>query len=159
MSRAVLSVGSNLGDRLAYLQSAVDALRPYLVSVSAVYETAAFGTEPQAPYLNAVLLVQAEVDDFFWLERAREIEAGAGRRRERRWAPRTLDVDVITVDAQVSADPELTLPHPRAHERAFVLVPWLDVEPKAVLAEIAVADLVSGLDVSGVRRRDDLVLR
>lgn len=159
MTRAVLSVGSNLGDRLGYLQLAVDTVRPCLIDVSGVYETLAFGTEPQDPYLNAVVVAAADVDAQYWLEQARAAEAAGGRRRSRRWAPRTLDVDVIAVDDVVSDDPELTLPHPRAHERAFVLVPWLDVEPGATLPAGTVRDLVRGLDTSGVRRRADLVLR
>lgn len=159
MSRAVLSVGSNMGDRLGYLQSAVEVVRSSVMAVSPVYETAAVGTEPQNSYLNAVLITAADVDARHWLDRARAAEAAAGRRRDRRWAPRTLDVDVIAVDDVVSDDPELTLPHPRAHERAFVLVPWLDVEPDAVLPAGAVHDLVRRLDTSGVRRRADLMLR
>ena len=155
----MLSLGSNIGDRLGYLQSAVDALRPSMVTLSSVYETASVGTEPQDPYLNAVMMTSAEVDARHWLHRARAAEAAAGRTRDRRWAPRTLDVDVITVDDVVSDDPELTLPHPRAHERAFVLVPWLEIDPRAALPGASVSDLLSGLDTSGVRRRDDLVLR
>ncbi|MEP6696806.1 MAG: 2-amino-4-hydroxy-6-hydroxymethyldihydropteridine diphosphokinase [Pseudonocardiales bacterium] len=160
MTRAVLSLGSNIGDSLGYLQSAVDALRPWLVAVSAVYETEPLGTGPQPPYLNAVLIAEAGLDPHTWLDRAQAIEAAAGRERPARWAPRTLDVDLISVDSEVSADAVLTLPHPRAHERAFVLVPWLDVEPDATLAGHGRArDLVAGLDTSGVRRRGDLVLR
>jgi len=162
LTRAVLSVGSNIGNRLGHLQAAVDALRPCLLAVSPVYETAAFGTEPQDPYLNAIVVADADIDARGWLDRVRAVEAVAGRRRGRRWAPRTLDIDVIVVDDMVSADAELTLPHPRAHERAFVLVPWLDVEPRAALPINAVRDtvrsLVRGLDTSGVRRRDDLKL-
>ncbi|MDP9240407.1 MAG: 2-amino-4-hydroxy-6-hydroxymethyldihydropteridine diphosphokinase [Actinomycetota bacterium] len=159
MTRVVLSVGSNVGDRLAHLQSAADALRDGLMAVSPVYETEPFGTEPQPAYLNAVLIAEADLDAHAWLAQARAIEAAAGRERPRRWAPRTLDVDLIVVGRTRSADPELTLPHPRAHERAFVLVPWLDVEPDAVLPGVGpVRDLLAGLDPSGVQRRDDLAL-
>lgn len=163
MTRVVLSVGSNQGDRMAHLQSAADALRAELVAVSPVYETAPFGTDlsggPQPPYLNAILIAEAELDAHAWLARAHAIEAAAGRERPRRWAPRTLDVDLIVVGPTCSADPELTLPHPRAHERAFVLVPWLDVEPDAVLPGVGpVRDLLAGLDGAGVHRRDDLAL-
>ncbi len=159
MSRAVLSIGSNVGDRMANLQSAVDWLRRCLVAVSPVYETEPVGTGPQDRYLNAVLVVEAEADWRHWLIEAAAIESAAGRVRTARWQPRTLDVDVIVVDDVVSADPELTLPHPRAHERAFVLVPWLDVEPDARLPRHgAVRALVGALDTSGVRRCHDLVL-
>ena len=156
MSRAVLSIGSNVGDRLAYLQSAVDGLRP--VAVSPVYETAPWGGVEQDDYLNAVLVVQdAGTDAYGWLARAHALEAAAGRTRETRWGPRTLDVDVIDVDGGSNADPELTLPHPRAHERAFVLVPWADVDPAAVLpGRGKVADLIAG--GGEVRLRADLEL-
>ncbi|SDY12038.1 2-amino-4-hydroxy-6-hydroxymethyldihydropteridinediphosphokinase [Micromonospora pattaloongensis] len=141
MTRAVLSVGSNLGDRIGHLRSAVRALDGALVAASEVYETPPWGDPDQPPYLNAVLLVRdpaASARD--WLGRARAIEEAAGRVRdpERRFGPRSLDVDVIGVwaddGAPVRSDaPELTLPHPRAHLRAFVLRPWLDVEPDAAL--------------------------
>jgi 2-amino-4-hydroxy-6-hydroxymethyldihydropteridine diphosphokinase len=164
LTGAVLSIGSNSGDRLAHLQSAVDGLGPALAGVSPVYQTAPWGGVDQADFLNAVLLVAApDTDEWGWLRRARELEAAAGRVRARRWGPRTLDVDVVTVDAVRSADPELTLPHPHAHERAFVLVPWLDVQPGAVLpGRGSVRGLVARLDpaeVAGVRRRCDLALR
>jgi len=164
VSRAVLSVGSNLGDRLAHLQSTVDGLAGAVAGVSGVYETAPWGGVDQDDYLNAVLVVTAAgVDAAGWLGRARELEATAGRVRGARWGPRTLDVDVITVDGATSSDPELTLPHPRAHQRAFVLVPWLDVDPEATLpARGPVRDLLARLDpaeIAGVRPRPDLVLR
>ncbi|HET7405659.1 MAG TPA: 2-amino-4-hydroxy-6-hydroxymethyldihydropteridine diphosphokinase [Mycobacteriales bacterium] len=157
----MLSLGSNLGDRLAHLQAAVDVVHRRLgvLAVSPVYETAPVGGPPQDDYLNAVLLTAVERP---WdaLEAAREAEAARARQRTERWGPRTLDVDVVSVDDVVADDPELTLPHPRAHERAFVLAPWLDVDEAAELAgHGAVARLLAALDSSGVRRRDDLVLR
>jgi 2-amino-4-hydroxy-6-hydroxymethyldihydropteridine diphosphokinase len=152
VSRAVLSIGSNLGDRLAQLRSVVAALDPVLVSP--VYETAPWGGVEQDDYLNAVLVVDDPgTDADGWLARAHELEQAAGRTREVRWGPRTLDVDVIDVDGTVSADPDLTLPHPRAHERAFVLAPWADVEPDAVLTGHGrIAELVP--DRTDVRRTD-----
>lgn len=160
MSRAVLSVGSNVGDRLAHLQSAVDALRDVLVVVSPVYQTAPWGGVEQDDFLNAVLLVDEEdTDEDEWLRRAQRLEHAAGRTREVRWGPRKLDVDIIAVDSVSRDDAALILPHPRAHLRAFVLVPWLDVEPQAVLAGHGpVRDLVADVDSTGVRRRDDLEL-
>jgi 2-amino-4-hydroxy-6-hydroxymethyldihydropteridine diphosphokinase len=134
MSSAVLSIGSNIGDRLAQLRSAVAGLAPYLTAASPVFQTPPWGPVRQQPFFNAVLLVQdstaAPAD---WLARAQACEQAAGRTREQRWGPRTLDVDVITVDEVVSDDPVLTLPHPRAAERAFVLVPWWSVDPEAQL--------------------------
>jgi 2-amino-4-hydroxy-6-hydroxymethyldihydropteridine diphosphokinase len=168
MSRATFSIGSNLGDRRAHLQSAVDAFADVLVAVSPIYETAAWGPVAQGDYLNAVLVVEGPVDDpHSWLVRARELERAAGRTRSVKWGPRTLDVDVVNVvradgTPLRSDDPELILPHPRAHERAFVLVPWADVEPAAVLpGHGVVGELASGLaaeERATVRRRDELRL-
>ncbi|HEV7205781.1 MAG TPA: 2-amino-4-hydroxy-6-hydroxymethyldihydropteridine diphosphokinase [Jatrophihabitans sp.] len=156
MTAAVLSIGSNLGDRAATLQAAVDALRPWLRAVSPVYETPPWGPVPQDPYLNAVVLVaDARATPRDWLSRAHAAEQAAGRTREVRWGPRTLDVDVVAVDDLVSDHPELTLPHPRAHERAFVLVPWAAADAAAVLGGRPVADLIAALptgDVAGVVR-------
>lgn len=159
MSRAVLSVGSNLGDRLAHLQSAADAFRPWLRAVSPVYETDPWGPVPQDDYLNAVLLVEdpnATASD--WLARAQAAEQAAGRVRDVRWGPRTLDVDVIVVDGITCDDPNLTLPHPHAANRAFVLVPWLAVDPEASLGARPIRDLVRDLDAGDVRARPDLAV-
>lgn len=162
MTTAVLSVGSNLGDRRAALQGAVDAFRPWLLAVSPVYETAPWGPVPQDDFLNAVFVAaDAGAGPRDWLARAQAAEQTAGRTRETHWGPRTLDVDVVAVDDIASADPELTLPHPHAAERAFVLVPWLAVQPEARLAQRPVRDLVAALpaaDVAGVRARPDLAV-
>lgn len=159
MTRAVLSLGSNLGDRLGYLRLAVAGFADVLVAVSPVYETAPWGVTDQGDFLNAVLVVSGDVDEWGWLRRGQALEQAAGRVRERRWGPRTLDVDVVTVDGVRSSDPELLLPHPGAHERASVLVPWLDVEPDAVVpGHGPVRELVGGLDLGGVTRRADLSL-
>jgi 2-amino-4-hydroxy-6-hydroxymethyldihydropteridine diphosphokinase len=135
MSRAVLSIGSNLGDPLANLQSAAEYFSPYLQGVSPVFRTPPWGGVAQPPFLNAILIVDdplASAPD--WLARSQAAENAAGRTRELHWGPRTLDVDVIAVDDVISDDPVLTLPHPHAHERAFVLVPWWSLDPEAVLA-------------------------
>jgi len=148
---AVLSIGSNLGDRLAMLRLAVEVLEPAVVSP--VYETAPVGGVEQDDYLNAVLL--CELDAATAWARAQQAEQTAGRERVVHWGPRTLDVDVVVADGPVPDG--LLLPHPRAHERAFVLRPWLDIEPDAVLpGHGRVRDL--RVDDSGVRRRDDLRL-
>lgn len=140
MSRAVLSLGSNLGDRYGHLSQAVAALGDALLVVSGVYQTPPWGDPDQPPYLNAVVLVADSVPAEEWLTRAHALERAAGRERDpdRRFGPRTLDVDVIAVWSDdgvpvVSDDPRLTLPHPRAHLRAFVLRPWLDIQPYAQL--------------------------
>jgi 2-amino-4-hydroxy-6-hydroxymethyldihydropteridine diphosphokinase len=153
MTRAVLSLGSNLGDRAAHLRAAVDGLGDAVVAVSPVQETPPWGDPDQPNYLNAVVIVQASVDARGWLDRAQALEQAAGRVRDpdRRFGPRTLDVDVIAVWADDgepvhSTDPDLTLPHPRAHLRAFVLQPWLDLEPDAELpGHGTVRELVAGL--------------
>ena len=156
MSRAVLAIGSNVGDRLANLHVAVETLRPWLVAVSPLYETPPWGPVAQDDYVNAVLIVaDPDAAPRDWLARARAAERAAGRTRELRWGPRTLDVDVITVDDVTSDEPELTLPHPRAAGRAFVLVPWLDVDPAAELVGRPVALWLADLpadDVAAVRR-------
>lgn len=149
---AVLALGSNLGDRLAHLRGAVRVLGA--ARVSPVYETAPVGGPEQGAYLNAVVLVPAAPPREL-LAAAQAAEEGAGRVRDVRWGPRTLDVDVIACGGLVSTDPEIVLPHPRAHRRAFVLVPWHDLQPDAVLPGYGpVATLLAGLDLSGVRRTD-----
>jgi 2-amino-4-hydroxy-6-hydroxymethyldihydropteridine diphosphokinase len=154
----VLSIGSNLGDRLGHLRSAAQVLAPVLVAASPVYETPPWGPVPQGDYLNAVLIVDDPATDApRWLERAHALEEAAGRTRPVRWGPRTLDVDVVDVDALISDDPELTLPHPHAHERAFVLLPWADADPGAELTGHGpVAALAKAADATGITRRDDL---
>jgi 2-amino-4-hydroxy-6-hydroxymethyldihydropteridine diphosphokinase len=166
MSRiAVLALGSNLGDRAAALQGAVDAIleSPAVtgVAVSPVYETAPVGGPEQPDYLNAVLLVDTELPALALLERAQAVEQTYGRVRDERYGARTLDVDVITIGDDVSNDPVLTLPHPRAHERAFVLHPLVDVAPDLVLpGRGGAAQLLAALpDQGAVRRRDDIPLR
>jgi 2-amino-4-hydroxy-6-hydroxymethyldihydropteridine diphosphokinase len=166
MTRAVLSLGANLGDRAGAIRAALTALKDDgLVGRSTLYETPPWGPVEQPPYLNAIAVVRGERDAEAWLARAHELEEAAGRTREVRFGPRTLDVDVIAVSEDdgtpvLSDDPKLTLPHPRAHERAFVLVPWLTLDPTAVLpGHGTVADLVAALpadDVAAVVRWDHL---
>jgi 2-amino-4-hydroxy-6-hydroxymethyldihydropteridine diphosphokinase len=132
----VLALGSNQGDRLANLQRGLDAVCGDGLdcqAVSAVFETAPVGGPAQDDFLNAVLLARSALPAPVILRRCQRAEAALGRVRTVRWGPRTLDVDIITYGTQVSADPDLTLPHPRAHERAFVLAPWADVDPDACL--------------------------
>ncbi|HEX2902394.1 MAG TPA: 2-amino-4-hydroxy-6-hydroxymethyldihydropteridine diphosphokinase [Jatrophihabitans sp.] len=164
MSRAVLSIGSNIEDRLAHLQLAVDAFRPQLVTASPVFQTPPWGPVEQDPFLNAILIVQdAGATPGDWLERAQQCEQAAGRVRVQRWGPRTLDVDVITVDEVRSDDPVLTLPHPRAADRAFVLVPWWAADPEATLPGFgSVLHLIRQLppgEAESVRQRLGLELR
>ncbi|MGY0502800.1 2-amino-4-hydroxy-6-hydroxymethyldihydropteridine diphosphokinase [Nocardia sp. FBN12] len=172
MTRAVLSIGSNLGDRLAHLRSVLAALGDRVIAVSPVYTTAPWGGVDQDDYLNAVVVAQdSAFDDYAWLRFGQELEQSAHRVREVRWGARTLDVDVVQcVDNTGTAiardtDPALILPHPQAHNRAFVLIPWLAVDPSARLlvdgTDRPIAELLAELDRSekdGVVRTD-LVLR
>lgn len=137
MTRVVLSIGSNLGDRLARLQSVVDGLGEKVLAVSPVYETDPWGRVDQAPFLNAALIADDPAcDGQCWLRRAQEFERAAGRVRGERWGPRTLDVDLIACVGEaevISRENNLTLPHPLAHLRAFVMIPWLAIDPDAQL--------------------------
>jgi 2-amino-4-hydroxy-6-hydroxymethyldihydropteridine diphosphokinase len=158
-TRAVLALGANMGDRLAALQGAVDALTASegvaVVGVSGVYSTDPVGGPEQDDFLNAAVLIDTDLSPHELLALAHRIEADHHRTREVRWGPRTLDVDLIMMrdsDGEIVLDTaELILPHPRAYERAFVCVPWADVEPDVKLPD---------LDSSGVLRADmELVIR
>jgi 2-amino-4-hydroxy-6-hydroxymethyldihydropteridine diphosphokinase len=157
--RAVLALGSNLGERLDTLQGAVDGLfdTPGMdfVAVSPVYETDPVGGPPQPEYLNAVLIADTALSARTVLERAQGAEAAFHRTREVASGPRTLDVDVVVCGDEVRDDPDLVLPHPRAHERAFVLAPWRDLDPDAEIpGRGRVTDLLAKIGTSGVRRCD-----
>jgi 2-amino-4-hydroxy-6-hydroxymethyldihydropteridine diphosphokinase len=157
--KTVLALGSNLGDRGDILQGGVDAIAGLpevrLTAVSPVYETVPVGGPPQPDYLNVVVLAETGLPPRELLDGLHEIEAAFDRVRLVRWGPRTLDIDIITVAGEHSDDPELTLPHPRAHERSFVLAPWHDLDAGAELPGYGpVADLLAGLDASGIRRSD-----
>ncbi|MFI2764599.1 2-amino-4-hydroxy-6-hydroxymethyldihydropteridine diphosphokinase [Streptomyces echinatus] len=163
---AVISIGSNLGNRLETLQGAVDALEDTpgvrVKAVSPVYETAPWGVAPgsQPSYFNAVVALKTTLPPASLLERAHAVEEAFHRVRDEHWGPRTLDVDIVAYADVTSDDPHLTLPHPRAHERAFVLAPWHDVDPQAQLpGRGAVADLLSVITREGVAHRGDLELR
>jgi 2-amino-4-hydroxy-6-hydroxymethyldihydropteridine diphosphokinase len=148
---------------LAYLQSVVDAMRTELVAASSVYETEPWGAPNQDVYYNAALIVESDaVDAWEWLRRGQELEQQAERVRAVHWGSRTLDVDILDVAGVTSDHPRLILPHPRAHERASRLLPWLEIDPDAVVSGRRIADLVRELpaaDVASVRRLTDVALR
>jgi 2-amino-4-hydroxy-6-hydroxymethyldihydropteridine diphosphokinase len=150
---AYLALGSNLGDRAAHLQHALDGLRVAngvaVVAVSRVYETDPVGGPEQGAYLNAVVAIETALSPWDVLALAQQLEAQAGRVRSERWGPRTLDVDVLLYDDVEQDDERLTLPHPRMWDRAFVLVPLADVAPGIVAAAATRAD-----DAAGVHRTD-----
>jgi len=164
--RAVLSVGSNLGDRLGTLQGCVQAIgrlpETDVLAISPVYETAPVGGPAQSDYLNAVLIAGTGLAPLDLLAGTQRIEADFGRVRvegAERFGPRTLDIDIISYDEEISSDAVLTLPHPRAHERAFVLVPWHDIDPAAILpGHGPVAAGLARLDRHGVRRQPGVLL-
>jgi 2-amino-4-hydroxy-6-hydroxymethyldihydropteridine diphosphokinase len=141
MTRAIVAFGANLGDREATIAAAVRELAETegvaLVAVSPVYESVAItdeGVDHAAPrYLNGVVALETALDPHTLLDRLLAIEAAHGRERTEHWGDRTLDLDLIDVDGRELADERLVLPHPRAWQRAFVLQPWLDVEPDATL--------------------------
>ena len=163
--RAVLALGSNLGERMASLQGALNALADtpdvWITAVSPVYETEPVDCPPEAKtFLNAVVLIDTTLAASRLMDRALAIEDAFERERgDVRNAPRTLDVDLIVVGDRRSDEESLRLPHPRAAERAFVLRPWLDVDPDAEMPDLGpVADLLDGVDQSGLKLRDDLTL-
>ena len=165
--RAVVALGSNLGERLTSLQGAVHALADtpdvWLTGVSPIYETEPVDAPPGSEtFLNAVVLLDTTLAASRLLDRCHAIEDAFGRERgeEVRNAPRTLDVDVIVVGDRRRNDEVMQLPHPRASERAFVLQPWYDVEPDAEIPDAGtVADLLKRSDRSGLKKREDLVLQ
>lgn len=162
--RAVLALGSNLGDRLGTLQGCVQAIgrlpETDVLAISPVYETVPVGGPAQPDYLNAVLIVQTGLRPRELLQAAHGIEADFGRVRDERFGPRTLDIDIISYSGQICSDPVLTLPHPRAHERGFVLVPWHDIDARAELpGRGAVNHLLAGLDRGGLRQLPGAVLQ
>ncbi|WP_030756172.1 MULTISPECIES: 2-amino-4-hydroxy-6-hydroxymethyldihydropteridine diphosphokinase [unclassified Streptomyces] len=162
---AVIALGANLGNRLETLQGAIDALGDTpgmrVKAVSPVYETEPWGVEPgsQPSYLNAVVAVKTTLPPSSLLERAHAVEEAFDRVREERWGPRTIDVDIVAYADRVSDDPVLTLPHPRAHQRAFVLAPWNDIDPEAQIpGRGPVTALLAEIGLVGVTPRPDLEL-
>jgi 2-amino-4-hydroxy-6-hydroxymethyldihydropteridine diphosphokinase len=153
---ALLGLGSNLGDRLAMLQRAVDLLgaRPGITPsrCSRVWETDPVGGPPQPDFLNVVLRVEVELTPHELLVSCQAVEAALGRVRDVRWGPRTVDIDVLLFDELAIDDPDLTVPHPRMHRRAFVLMPLLDVESDPLMPDGSrLVELPLVTDAGGVR--------
>ncbi len=147
--KVVIALGSNLGDSNSHLHHAIEELGKSveIQAVSSFYKTAPVGGPPQDDYLNAVLIAQTEIDPLDLLVIMQEIELLAGRTREVHWGPRTLDLDLISYGDMVIEEPHLTVPHPRAFERAFVLEPWLEIDPDAMLIGYGlVSDLLTQLN-------------
>jgi len=133
--KVVIALGSNIGDTNSHLHHAIEELAKHIevTAVSSFYKTAPVGGPAQDDYLNAVLIGESEMDPLDLLVEMQEIEAMAGRTREIQWGPRTLDLDLISFGDHEINEPHLEIPHPRAHERAFVLEPWFEIDPEAEL--------------------------
>lgn len=161
-NRAILALGGNLGDKRVTLESAIVALTETVgikvTKRSSLYESVALTLEgldsEQPSYLNAVVEIQTSLKPKALLAAIHEIENRFGRVRLARWAPRTLDIDIISYNADLIETKHLIVPHPRAFERSFVLVPWLEIEPEAVLpGRGKIAQLVSQLQETVVVAR------
>ncbi|WP_186673382.1 2-amino-4-hydroxy-6-hydroxymethyldihydropteridine diphosphokinase [Sporosarcina sp. BP05] len=133
MNVAYLSIGSNIGDRLYHLTEAVRALHSHdgiiVTSVSSIYETAPVGFTDQADFLNMVVCVETALTAQVLLEECQKVEHGLGRVRDVRWGPRTADLDILLYNSESIETENLIVPHPRMYERAFVLIPLLEIAP------------------------------
>ena len=159
MFEAVLSLGSNMGDREFYLKSAVEDLKNIpgseLVSVSSVYETEPFGvSDSQEKYLNCCVLIKTNLSPFALLGICLGIEAKLGRERPYRFAPRTIDIDIIFYENEIINDKNLILPHPRMKERAFVLVPMMDILPEGKFKNFYFDQNLNKCDNMSIMRTD-----
>ncbi len=151
---AVVALGSNLGDRFDFLQKAVNKINSFkeieILKISSVYETLPVGGPEQGNYLNAVISVNTELEAEELLFKLLLIELDLGRQREIVWGPRTIDLDLIWFENQTINLDNLVLPHPRAHERCFVIKPWLEIEPEARIGNTEIQEFLKDLDCSGV---------
>ncbi len=146
--KVVIALGSNMGDTNSHLHHAIDELGKSIdiKAISSFYRTAPMGGPKQDDYLNAVIVGESEMDPLDLLVEMQEIEVLAGRTRDVHWGPRTLDLDLITCGDLVIQEPHLEIPHPRAHERTFVLEPWFEIDPNATIAgHGSIRDLITAL--------------
>jgi 2-amino-4-hydroxy-6-hydroxymethyldihydropteridine diphosphokinase len=158
MAEAFLSLGGNLGDVRGTLDRAVamlcDGSDVRLVARSSDYRTPPWGVADQPPFVNLCIAVDTSLTPQALLARAQSVERALGRDRsgERRWGPRTVDVDLLAYDELALSEPELTLPHPRLLERAFVLVPLAEITPERMIAGIRVRDALARVDRAGIEQ-------
>jgi 2-amino-4-hydroxy-6-hydroxymethyldihydropteridine diphosphokinase len=158
MPRAFVAFGGNVGDARATLARAITAFcdgdHVILLARSSDYRTPPWGVTDQPPFVNACIAVETHLPPRGLLDRAQQVERGFGRERHRetRWGPRTLDIDILTYDDAVLDDPLLTLPHPRLFERAFVLVPLVEIAPDAAIGGRSLREALERLDRSGIER-------
>lgn len=152
--KAVVALGSNLGDRFDYLQKAVNEINSLIdieiSEISSVYETLPVGGPQQGNYLNAVISLNTKFEADELLLKLLHIELNLGRQREIAWGPRTIDLDLIWYEDQTIKLENLVLPHPRAHVRCFVIKPWLEIDPKAKIGNTEIQEFLKDLDCSGV---------
>ena len=152
-----IGLGSNLGDRVANLRTAINAIQQFgdSIELSAVYETEPFGVDEEQPkYLNMVVVIRTNLIPTVLLSKFLDIERTQGRTRNRQNESRTLDIDILMVGSQVLETPELLLPHPRMHERAFVMLPLSEIAPQAVhpTLKLTVSEIATRLGDQGVYR-------
>jgi 2-amino-4-hydroxy-6-hydroxymethyldihydropteridine diphosphokinase len=158
MPRAFIAFGGNVGDARGAIARAIktfcDGVKVHLISRSSDYRTPPWGVTDQKPFINACIEVETALAPYDLLRRAHEVERAFGRNRaaERRWGPRPLDIDLLTYDDVRLDDPDLTLPHPRLFERAFVLVPLTEIAPTATIAGRSLKQALAALDRSGIER-------
>lgn len=150
-----LALGTNLGDRPANLQAAITAFSPELkvLAESKVYETPPWGYEDQPAFLNMAIQAETKLDARALLQHLKQVEVQLGRQQSFRWGPRLIDIDILFYDDLIVNDASLVIPHPRLHERAFVLVPLADLAPDLVhpVLKKPIRELLAGVDAGGIR--------
>ena len=162
MADVLIALGGNVGDVRATFQKAIANIcgmtQGVLKARSSDYSTPPWGDEQQAPFINACIEIETALDPHALLFTLHKIESrfGRDRAREKRWGPRTLDLDLIAYDDVAMQEPELTLPHPRAFERAFVLVPLAEIVPDRIIAGQSVASALARLSTEGILRLPEL---
>lgn len=154
MKTVILALGSNIGDGPAHLRQAITAIaaleKVQRVRQSSLYRTPPWGKTDQDWFTNAALVIRTLLPPMALLEACLRIEAQQGRIRQERWGPRVIDIDMITYEGVTSTDPRLTLPHPAAHERAFVLLPLCEIAPGTLLKGKTAEEWLAGVDQSGI---------
>ncbi len=151
-----LALGSNLGDRLSNLKEAISSLSPQMdvKAKSYVYETPPWGYENQSPFYNQVIKVKTYLEPERLLKHLKRLEVALGRQPSFQNGPRSIDIDMLFYDDQIMNTPVLTLPHPRLHERGFVLLPLMDIAPDLIhpVRQKSVQEMIASCDLSGIRR-------
>ncbi len=160
MAEALIALGGNVGDARATLRKAIDLFCDgydiRLLARSHDYRTPPWGDENQASFINLCIAVETKLTPLQLLARAQEVERALGRQRtkDRRWGPRTADLDILAYDDVVLDEPELTLPHPRLLERAFVLAPLAEIAADRIIGGVRVRDALARVDTTGIERLD-----